>query len=448
MYMQQMQGGPQIQPPMQGQPHLPPAQPMPMQQQPPPQVQQQQSSGAPPPQAPANPTPPADAQQANPTPAAAPNKPAPPPQNSASPAEQLAASGPANASPAPHNSSTAALQAAATAAPVPHANGGPDASSWQPQQAQAPQIAQPAAPQARAKVSAGDAETMQNLKRQLLHLKKTTDHREYFDLDNMTMQQLESTIKRVQEANGIPTKKDAGEKARGRANNEVAAPGLRSDDGWEVVAPTKKGSTALVRTDKQILTPTHADRNGMTKNILNGFVLYTEFLTANEESQLVNFVNDQVAKGARRELAGNTYYKAKHMTAQLHYGVFYNIAENSLGGKAVEPIPKELNDLINKLTTEGILKQQQRPNTALVSVMEEGDGMLPHVDSKEFARPICTLSLLADNEMLFGDKSGQIEAHGIGVNACVCGGGGGMCGCGCACLCSFSCACACACACT
>jgi alkylated DNA repair dioxygenase AlkB len=422
--MQHMQGGPPIQPPMQGQPHLPMAQPMPLQQQQPPQVQQQHSSAAPPPQAAANPTPPADAKQATPTPAPVTVKSAPPPETSAPPAEQLTTSGAANASPAPPSSSAAAPQPAATAALVAHANGGPDASSWQPQQAQAPQVALPAAPQARAKVSAGDAETMQNLKRQLLHLKKTTEHREYFDLDNMTMLQLESTIKRVQEANGIPTKKDAGEKARGRANTEVAIPGLRSDDDWEVVAPTKKGSTALVRTtDKKILTPTHADRNGMTKNILHGLFLYTEVLTANEESHLVNFVNEQVAKGVRRELAGNTYYKGKHMTAQLHYGVFYNIAENSLGGKTVEPVPEELNRLINKLTTEGILKQQQRPNTALVSVMEEGDGMLPHVDSKEFARPICTLSLLADNEMLFGDKSGQIEAHGIGVYMCVWGGG-------------------------
>ena len=145
--------------------------------------------------------------------------------------------------------------------------------------------------------------------------------------------------------------------------------------------------------------------------------MFCDVITAQEETQLVSFVHDQVAKGARRELAGNTYNKAKHMTAQLHYGVFYNIAENSLGGKTVEPIPEELNRFITKLTNQGILKTHQRPNTALVSVMEEGDGMLPHVDSKEFTRPICTLSLLADHEMLFGDKSGQIEAHGIGVYA-------------------------------
>jgi len=255
---------------------------------------------------------------------------------------------------------------------------------------------------------------MQNLKRQLLHLKKTTDHREYFDLDNMTLQQLESTIKRVQEANGLSTTTNADRGQRGRGRSGAANDtGSRPGDDWEVVAPTKKGAVRP-SDEKKVLMFTSPDRKGMTSNILHGLVMFADFLSAQEENQLLNFVNDQVAKGARRELAGNTYNKVKHMTAQLHYGVFYNMAQNAPGGKQVEPMPEELNRIVMKLINEGILHQNQRPNTAVVSVMEEGDGMLPHVDSKEFARPICTVSLLSDADMLFGDKSGQIEAHGIG----------------------------------
>ena len=435
MMMQHMQGhasqGPQMQPQMQqGQP-MPQSQPMPpppQQQQPPPPPQQQQTNAAAPPPA-ANATPPADAQQAAPAPAPVSAKTTPPAETNAPPqtaVEQPAAPGAANALAAP-SAATAAPQPAAPAVPAAHANGVSDAASWQ-AQAQAPpqQAPQPAAaaapaapqPQPRAKVSPGEAETLQNLKRQLLHLKKTTDHREYFDLDNMTMQQLESTIKRVQEANGIPTNSERGQRGRGRSNNEPTNTGVRPGDDWEVVGSTKKSGMAKKPTDdKKIKTFQGKDQHGVMPNICEGLTMFCDFITPQEETQLVSFVNDQVAKGARRELAGNTYNKAKHMTAQLHYGVFYNIAENSLGGKTVEPVPDELNRLITKLTNEGVLYSHQRPNTALVSVMEEGDGMLPHVDSKEFARPICTLSLLADHEMLFGDKSGQIDAHGIGMYA-------------------------------
>ena len=272
-----------------------------------------------------------------------------------------------------------------------------------------------AQPQARPKTSAGDVETIQNLKRQLLHLKKTTDHREYFDLNNMTMQQLEFTIKRVQDTNGLtpPINVDRGQRGRGRIE-VVADNGSRPGDDWEVVVQTKKGAVRP-SDEKKVLTFKSPDRKGMTHNILHGLFMYPDFLSPQEENQLLNFVNDQVAKGARRELAGSTYNKVKHMTAQLHYGVFYNIAENAPGGKQVEQMPEELNRIVMKLINEGILKQNQRPNTAVVSVMEEGDGMLPKIESKEFARPICTVSLLSDADMLFGDKGGQIEAHGIGL---------------------------------
>ena len=40
------------------------------------------------------------------------------------------------------------------------------------------------------------------------------------------------------------------------------------------------------------------------------------------------------------------------------------------------------------------------PNVVgLLDVMEDGDGMLPRVDSKEFSRPICTLAIQNDTDI-------------------------------------------------
>lgn len=415
LQMQQMQGRPM----QQQQPMSQQQQPQP---QPPQQPQPQQSAqGAPQPDLPV--TTPADALHHVAAPAAVtPAETAALPQTVAEQIVAAAAAAPNSiTAPAPVRAAPAA-----TAAQVAHTNGTPDTASYAPPsqqvvpQAQPQPQAQPAAPpQARgsSKGSASDADILQNLKRQLLHLKKETDHREYFDLDNMTIQQLESTIKRVREANGISSVQNNDRAVRGRGRGSASTEnGSRPGDEWEVVAPTKKGAmrSNAAMDEKKVQTFRARDRNGMTDNILNGLFMFPDFLSAQEENQLLNFVEDQVRKGERRELQGMTFHKAKNMSAQLHYGVFYNMAENAPGSKQVEPMPEELNKFVTKLINEGILTQKQRPNTAVVCVMEEGDGMLPRVDSKEFARPLCTLSLQSDGDMLFGDKSGQIESHGLG----------------------------------
>ena len=358
------------------------------QQQPPQQTQQQPAAGGAPPAPEATPAADTAPVLAADTPpvaeSVAPEQPAPPP-----------------AAPA----TAAAAVAKAPVAPASQPNGEPA----HPLQA-APQ---PAVQAIQTKPKVGEAEAMHQLKRQLLDLKKKTQHHEFFDLDKMTIKQLEDTIKRVQEANGIKIGDSSEKQRRGRSNPTVsdAKPG----EEWEVVPPTKKGANKVQTNDlKQVLTPSHPDRNRTMGNILHGLYMYTEFLSHSEENQLLKFVDDHVSKGQRKELTGSTFHKAKHMSAQLHYGVFYNMADNAPGkDKTVMDMPEELNKFVTKLITEGILKQNQRPNTAVISVMEDGDGMLPRVDSKEFSRPICTLAIQNDTDMLFGDRSGQIEGNGI-----------------------------------
>jgi len=184
------------------------------------------------------------------------------------------------------------------------------------------------------------------------------------------------------------------------------------------VQPTKKGQQRGMVDEKRVGTFTLHDKSGiMSGNLLQGLLLYHNVLQASEEQQLLDFVNDQVGRGKRRELAGTTFvpaHRSSKRAAQLQYGLAYNYAEQTVGGTQVEAMPEVLLQLANKLVTEGIIQPSQRPNTAVVSCYEEGECLPPHVDSKDFTRPICTLSLLSSADMCFGDKAGRIDVNPAG----------------------------------
>jgi len=50
----------------------------------------------------------------------------------------------------------------------------------------------------------------------------------------------------------------------------------------------------------------------------------------------------------------------------------------------------------------------------VVNVYEDGDALPPHVDSKAFARPIVTVSLGADADMIFGEAAGRVAKSPAG----------------------------------
>jgi len=259
---------------------------------------------------------------------------------------------------------------------------------------------------AMAKAPADSDAMLQQRKRELLSLKKSLGHQEYFDLENMSVAQLENAIKRLQESVG--NKKGA---QRTSTNDNVARPG----DDWEVVHTTKKKEAPSIVDEKLVKTFNVSDKlNVINGNLLRGLALYHNVIDQKYESFLVNFINEQLARGKRKELKGATYvpaHKGSKRGAQLHYGIFCNYADNSAGGKDVEPLPEVLLDLSSTLITEGIIPPNLKPNTAVVNVYEEGDQLQPHVDSKDFLRPICTISLLSEADVVFGDNGGRIELH-------------------------------------
>lgn len=55
------------------------------------------------------------------------------------------------------------------------------------------------------------------------------------------------------------------------------------------------------------------------------------------------------------------------------------------------------------------------PDSAIVNIYDVGDCIPPHIDHHDFSRPFCTLSLLSEESIMFGQKlvpEGPGEFHG------------------------------------
>ena len=56
------------------------------------------------------------------------------------------------------------------------------------------------------------------------------------------------------------------------------------------------------------------------------------------------------------------------------------------------------------------------PDSAIVNIYEVDDCIPPHIDHHDFSRPFCTISLLSEEAIMFGQKlvpEGPGEFHGI-----------------------------------
>ena len=63
----------------------------------------------------------------------------------------------------------------------------------------------------------------------------------------------------------------------------------------------------------------------------------------------------------------------------------------------------------------GILPKQKEPDTAIVNVYDVDDCIPPHIDHHDFDRPFCTISLLSQQNIMFGSK---IISRGPGDFVC------------------------------
>ncbi|KAI3434973.1 hypothetical protein D9Q98_003025 [Chlorella vulgaris] len=163
-------------------------------------------------------------------------------------------------------------------------------------------------------------------------------------------------------------------------------------------------------------------------NVLEGLELHRGVLTPAEQARVVEAVEHWVALGRSGHLRGRTFSAPKkwlpgkgRVTMQM--GCCYNYATDSegrppgiLSSELVEPMPPLLQALCRRLTRWGVLPAAKEPNSAIVNVYEEGDCIPPHVDSRDFTRPFCTLSLVSEESIMFAQKlvpagPGKFEAR-------------------------------------
>ena len=69
----------------------------------------------------------------------------------------------------------------------------------------------------------------------------------------------------------------------------------------------------------------------------------------------------------------------------------------------VAQLPKPLLKLRDVLESRGVFDESNLPDCCCINIYSPGMWLPPHVDNLDFSRPFCTVSLLSDQPVIFGD---------------------------------------------
>ncbi|KAL3142111.1 hypothetical protein ABBQ32_004729 [Trebouxia sp. C0010 RCD-2024] len=151
-------------------------------------------------------------------------------------------------------------------------------------------------------------------------------------------------------------------------------------------------------------------------NLLEGLELYENVLSPDEQTNMIHIIEDWVVQGKQGRLRGRTFSAPRkwargkgRITCQ--FGCCYNYAVDGEGRKpgivaeeVVEKMPPVLVSLCKRLIRWGILPKNKEPDTAIINVYDVDDCIPPHIDHHDFDRPFCTLSLLSQQNIMFGSR--------------------------------------------
>lgn len=70
----------------------------------------------------------------------------------------------------------------------------------------------------------------------------------------------------------------------------------------------------------------------------------------------------------------------------------------------VDPLPPLFKQMISRMVKWHVLPPTCVPNSCIVNIYDEGDCIPPHIDHHDFLRPFCTVSFLAECNILFGSS--------------------------------------------
>ena len=159
------------------------------------------------------------------------------------------------------------------------------------------------------------------------------------------------------------------------------------------------------------------NNNNNKIDILEGLILHQEVISPQFEQQLITYIQSQCHKGRTGQLKKPTYLRSSGSRSQgnqresLQYGGFFDFNKARPGKRDLVPnFPPILNTLVNELITKGYIDNNVRPDSCIINQYGVGDCIPPHVDHESYARPIVTLSLLGQEDMLVGTKFDTVKS--------------------------------------
>ncbi|KAH9751699.1 hypothetical protein WN944_006393 [Citrus x changshan-huyou] len=161
----------------------------------------------------------------------------------------------------------------------------------------------------------------------------------------------------------------------------------------------------------------HIERiDGKAINVLRGLELHTKVFNTEEQKEIVESVYKLQRMGQKGQLRERTYSEPRKWMrgkgrVTMQFGCCYNYAVDKNGNppgiirdEEVDPLPLMFKRMIKRMVRWHILPPTCIPNSCIVNIYDEGDCIPPHIDHHDFLRPFCTVSFLAECDILFGSN--------------------------------------------
>ncbi|XP_059313610.1 RNA demethylase ALKBH9B-like isoform X1 [Lycium ferocissimum] len=153
---------------------------------------------------------------------------------------------------------------------------------------------------------------------------------------------------------------------------------------------------------------------GKEINVLQGLELHTQVFNPDEQREIVELVYTHQRMGQKGQLRARTYSEPRKWMkgkgrVTLQFGCCYNYAVDKDGNppgiirdEEVDPLPPLFKKMIRRMVRWHVLPPSCVPDSCIVNIYDEGDCIPPHIDHHDFVRPFCTVSFLAECNIVFG----------------------------------------------
>ncbi|KMT15939.1 hypothetical protein BVRB_3g051230 [Beta vulgaris subsp. vulgaris] len=194
--------------------------------------------------------------------------------------------------------------------------------------------------------------------------------------------------------------------ANHRPSSSTIVNGSTDDEEWNRCAQVKRKKDFV-----------HYEKvDGRKMNVVQGLELHAGVFSAEEQKKIVESVYEFQRMGQKRQLMERTYSEPKKWMrgkgrVTIQFGCCYNYTVDKDGNppgiirdEEVDPLPPIFKQMIRRMVRWHVLPPTCVPNSCIVNIYDEGDCIPPHIDHHDFIRPFCTVSFLAECNILFGSS--------------------------------------------